>query len=324
MRVKLNVFAMVLLLVSPLGFAIGDSQQVTNPSKHQENSNQEALSHLGLTALGIYTDFKFNSTAGTNYNLFKGYSKLASVGGNNVQLGNQWTAGLEIIAVETILNSELFIDPGLPSKTHQRIRNNTLFGYVIKQLNSNWFLNLSGAYGSNKINMSSIITLPLEQQMGTASAHSTNWFANVMGLYSKGWQHWVITANARLLYSQVNNQSYSFLFPTATNLLVAPLTNNSWYLMENLELGYQQSAWVPFVNVGLLQVLSFQNSRALTNQPINGISPQLNVDKDGFRVGAGLSYGFKQFRVRIEEQYFNAGSVFSSYQTFLSLKYVAA
>jgi hypothetical protein len=73
-----------------------------------------------------------------------------------------------------------------------------------------------------------------------------------------------------------------------------------------------------------VQVLSYQNSRVLINQPINGISPQLNVDKNGFRVGAGLTYSFRQFRVRVEEQYFNAGSVYSSYQTFLGLKYAMA
>lgn len=76
--------------------------------------------------------------------------------------------------------------------------------------------------------------------------------------------------------------------------------------------------------MGLMQVLSYQNSRALTNQPLNGISPQLSLDKNGVRVGAGLTYTYKQLRVRIEEQYFNAGSVYSSYQTILGIKYALA
>lgn len=243
MRWNPNVIVFVFLLGSSLGFAKDNSQDLTKQSNNQEKTNKGPLSHLWLNALGIYTDFKFNSSEGTNYNLFKGYSKLASIGGNNVDLGNAWTAGLEIMKIDTILNSRIFISPGLPSKTHQNIQNNTLFGHLLKQLNPNWFLDFSGAYGSNKISTTTLVTLPLEEQIGAASSRSSNWFANIMGLYSKNWNNWFIIANGRLLYSQVNNHSYSVLFQQQSlNYLVAPLAHKAWYLMENVELGYQKTA----------------------------------------------------------------------------------
>ena len=97
--------------------------------------------------------------------------------------------------------------------------------------------------------------------------------------------------------------------------------------MENVEVGYNLEKfplWTVFANTGLVQVLSFTNSRALIGVPINGFSPQLNLDKNGFRVGGGLGYTHKQFTVRIEEQYYSAGSTYSSYQTLLGIKYAFA
>ena len=117
---------------------------------------------------------------------------------------------------------------------------------------------------------------------------------------------------------------YQTPFPTQT---VEPLSNKSWFLMENVELGYnleKYPSWIPFVNAGLVQVLSFQNSRPLVSIAINGISPQLNLDKNGFRLGGGLAYTHKEVTLRLEEQYYNAGNIFRSYQTILGIKYALA
>lgn len=327
MRLSGYWFSIVFLLSPHFSFAQYNTLQLTEQNATQEKTKESPLSHLWLNALGVYTDFKFHSIAGNNYNLFKGYSKLASIGGNNVLLPHHWIAGIELLKVDTILGAQTLLNPGLPAKTNQSIRNNTLFGHLLKQLNDHWFADFSAAYGKNRLNIMSFITTPTGELIGSASTSSTNWFASAMGIYSKNWKQWIITANGRLLYSEVNNGSYSFLFqPTAANQIVAPLSNKSWYLMENIELGYQleRLSWTPFINAGLVQVLSFRNSRSLTNIAINGISPQLNVDKDGVRVGGGLAYTNKQFTLRIEEQYYNAGGIYSSYQTFLGIRYALA
>ncbi|WP_127101382.1 hypothetical protein [Legionella sp. km772] len=134
-----------------------------------------------------------------------------------------------------------------------------------------------------------------------------------------------MNANARILYTTVDSGAYSFFFqtnfPTQT---IEPLSNKSWFLMENVEFGYtleKYPSWIPFINAGLVQVLSFKNSRPLVNIAINGISPQLNLDKNGVHFGGGLAYTYKDLTVRLEEQYYNAGRIFSSYQTLLGIKY---
>lgn len=287
------------------------------------------FSNLWLGALGSYTDFKFNSVAGENYNSFDGYSQQVAIAGNNIVLAPSWTAGVSLFKIETHLGAKVGISPGIPAIADQSTRNNTLYAHVMKQFNANYFLDLSAAYGWNKVNTTSFLAPGTRsQQIGYSSTHSSNWFASATGLYSKSWKRFVLTANARLLYSEVNTGSYPFIFQS--NLpaqVVQPLSNQAWYLMENVEVGYNLEKfplWTVFANTGLVQVLSFTNSRALIGVPINGFSPQLNLDKNGFRVGGGLGYTHKQFTVRIEEQYYSAGSTYSSYQTLLGIKYAFA
>ena len=298
-------------------------------SKSSETPSSGPLSHLWLNGMAAYTDFKFNSTTGKNYNIFKGYSKLASIGGNNVQLSSRWTAGVSIFKAETIVGSQLFLSPGVASLSSQSIRNNTLYGHLLNQVKPNYFLDFSAAYGRNKINTTSYIAPGTRsEQIGYAQTHNTNWFASIMGLHTTSWKKLLVTVNGRLLYSEVDSGAYSFIFNSKfPTQIVAPLTNKSWFLMENMELGYnlqQFQSFTTFANAGLVQVLSYQNSRPLVSAAINGLSPQLNLDKNGFHVGAGLGYVNKRFTLRVEEQYYNAGSTYSSFQTLLGIKYALA
>ena len=322
---------MVFLLSTQIVVAGGAGSLLqTKEDSQAENVGPEgSWKQLWLSSLGVYTDFKFNSTQGANYNLYKGYSKLASIGGNNIFLFPGLTAGVALFRVETQIGSQLFLNPGIPARASQSIRNNTLFGHVLKQFKPNFFMDLSAAYGKNKLNTTSFLNMGgAGEQVGYANTYSTNWFASLMGVYTKTWKRWLMNANGRILYSTVENGRYSFFFQTAfPTQVVEPLSNKSWFLMENVELGYnleKYPAWIPFVNAGLVQVLSYQNSRPLVNIAINGITPQLNLDKNGFRLGAGLAYTHKQFTLRLEEQYYNAGSVFTSYQTILGVKYAMA
>ena len=48
---------------------------------------------------------------------------------------------------------------------------------------------------------------------------------------------------------------------------------------------------------------------------------RINMNKDGFRLGAGVAYTYKNVSMRVEEKYYNASSTFKSYQTLVALEY---
>ena len=328
------LFTAFLLVGAQITFAKEANKSLQGQDEEQTKAvtPEGVFKNLWLSSLGVYTDFKFNSTQGTNYNSYKGYSKLGSIGGNNIFLYPGLTAGLALFRVETQLSSQILLNPGFASRSQQSIRNNTLFGHLTKQVKPNFLVDLSGAYGRNKVNITSFLDVNrggVKEQIGYANTYSTNWFASLMGLYTKTWSNrWFMNLNARLLYTSIESGTYSIFYQTAfPTQTVAPLANKSWFLMENAELGYnfeKYPAWIPFVNAGLVQVLSYRNSRPLINSAINGISPQLNLDQNGYRLGTGLAYTNKQLTVRLEEQYYNAGNIFRSYQTLLSVKYALA
>lgn len=290
--------------------------------------NKNALfSHLNFGFLGSYTDFNFDSTVGNNYNRFSGYSQLYSIGAGNIQLAPSLIAGLSLFKVKTNTHTNLSIDPGIPVSSIQNIHNDSISGHVLKQINSSFIVDLAGAYGQNKVN-TQVNLLPgtVAERVGYAKTHNNNWLATLTGLYTKPWKKFLLSANGRLLYSQIDAGRYQFDFQSALpSQVVLPLTNKALFLMENIEVGYMidsvKNPFTPFVNAGLFQVLSYSNSRPVVSVLLNGISPQLNLDKNGYRVGGGITFHHKQFMARIEEQYYNASKTYQSYQTLLVIKY---
>lgn len=282
------------------------------------------FSQASLIAIGTYTDFKFDASQGINYQLFRGHSKLGSIGGDNIILAPTWMAGLSLFRAETQIQSQLTINPQNSFRTAQNIQNNTLFGHLMKQINQNVLFDVAGAYGRNKTN--TISWTDLESDTGYAKANGSNWFASATGIYSKITNRLLTTISGRLLFTQVNNDAYSFRFNSSRpDQSIAPFTNNSLFLMENIELAYNPEKlpnWNPFVNGGLVQILSYKNSTTFTAPAINGISPQFNLDENAFHVGGGLSYSYRQFTIRLEEQYYKAGDIYSSMQTILFLRYL--
>lgn len=316
-----------ILLCNPMSlFAGGAGVENKLPAEQTQVTNNvgNMFNHFGLGALYSYTDFKFNSASSGNFNRYFGHSNLYALSGDNVVLMPGLIAGLSILKVDTKVNSKMLVQPSAFTSVRQSIRNYTLFGHVLKNINKQWAVDLSGAYGTNNINTSSILApgTPLTQY-GAAKNASSNWFLGLTAAYSKPWKKFLFSANAKVLYSQINSGAYVFNFaPQNSSLLIAPLTNKVTYIMENAELGYHVTpSFMPFVNAGLVQVAQFKNSRPLIVTPINGTLPQLNMNKPGYRVGGGLSFNRKSWSIRLEEQYYNSNNTFKSYQTLLGLKY---
>jgi hypothetical protein len=287
------------------------------------------FSHVNVGAMTSYTDFDFDSTTGDNFNRFQGYSKLYSIGAGNIALYKGWAVGVNLFTVDTQTRAQVYMAPGVPSISEQSTRNNSIFGHVIKQIKPNFFFDVAGAYGQNKVNtQSTIIPAPGVTQIGYASNHSTNWFAALTAIYSRPWNNFLLTANARLLYSQILSPEYQFTYVgSLPNQSVQPLTNQTLFSTENIEIGYKfdtkKSPLTPFLNAGLLQVLDYRNSREIVAATINGISPQLNMNKNGYRLGGGFGFQHKKFAIRLEEQYYTSAGTYRSYQTILGVKYAA-
>lgn len=273
-----------------------------------------------------YTDFDFSSVQGVNLNQFKGHSNLYSAGADHISLGSSLMAGIYYFRVDTDVNSKFILDPTPLTVSNQSIKNDTIFGHLLKIVTPQVYVDFSGGYGYNKINtFTSIAPLTTNQLVAQAHNNNSNWFLAVNGIYRKTWQKFLLRANLGVLYSQIDSGSYSYLFPVEnTTLSVNPLTNKATLILENAELGYYiNPKLMPFINGGLIQVASFSNSRPLldASSVINGSLPQLNMDKNGFRLGGGISYTYKNVTLRIEEKYYNAGGTFHSNQALASLEY---
>lgn len=285
-----------------------------------------AFNHVGLGFLASYTDFKFNSSTGSNFNRFTGHSTLYSSALGNVKITPNWIGGLALFSVVTSVRSQVSIAPGQPATAEQATHNNTIFAHVLREVKNKVFLDLSGAYGQNKVNSTSWVMPNTKfQQIGEAHNISSNWFVSAMALYSRPWNKFSFNGNVRLLYSQVNSGFYTFQFaPTLGTQAVQALTNKALFLTENLEIDYALNTKMsikPFINGGLLQVLSFSNSRPLIGAGIIGPSPQLDIRTDGYRVGGGVTFEHKKLTLRLEEQYYSSGGNYKSYQTLAGLRY---
>jgi hypothetical protein len=269
------------------------------------------LSHLSINALASYTDFTFDSESGTNY---------------NIVFSPTLAGGISLFKSQTNLGSYVNLAPGLPSVITQTTRSDIIFGHVMKAYKYDILFDLAAAYSWNRVDTTSVTAPGKSAQLGYSANNGDNWFLSVSALHSKAWKQFIVSTNARLLYSQVETGSYLFYSTTstATPQTVQPLTNQSWYLMENLELGYKLQRypqWMPFANTGLVQVLSYHNSRPSIGIAIAGSAPQLDLNKNGVHFGTGFNYTHKQFSLRLEQQYYSAGRTYYSLQTLLGLSY---
>ncbi|STY30778.1 Uncharacterised protein [Legionella wadsworthii] len=318
-----------LLLCSIFLLSTGSSAYATTLSK-DEAINQSKLSEylrkITPEFLYGYTDFKFNSTSGANFNRYNGHSNLYSGGGDHITLGQTMMAGIYYFGIDTALTSQFLINPGFVTTSNQTIHNDTIFGHLFKIFSPVIYADLSGGYGFNKFDTLTVIDSgPPEPLIAKSTNNNNNWFISLNGIYRKTWNKLLMRANVGVLFSEINTRSYNFFFPaTATFQGVAPLTNKATLFLENVELGYYIKPNVmPFISGGLIQVAQFSNSRPLIDPAsvINGSLPQLNMDKSGFRVGGGIAISFKKATLRVEEKYYNAGGVFQSYQTLAALEY---
>ena len=233
------------------------------------------------------------------------------------------TAGVYLFKVDSYIDSQFFLAPSTENLSSQSIRNNTLFGHIRKFFTPQFDVDLSLGFGQNKVSSQTIFFPNAETVSGFTSHHTSNWFFGVNGFYKKTWNKLSLRTHLGVLYSSIYAGRYSLSLPSQQTALSVPsLRNEATYFFEDVELASQLTPqFAPFVNGGLIQVGSFSNNRPFAAPLFNGSLPQLNIEKNGYRVGGGITYLYKQFAVRLEQKYYNAGSIYTSNQTILGVEY---
>jgi opacity protein-like surface antigen len=302
------------------------SMAATPPEKNfkaGDLSSGSLITYAIPDAFYNYYDFKFDSTVGANYNRFQGHSNQYGVGANTVSLPLGVMAGIYVYRVDTDVNAQFLLAPALPFVQTQSSKNDTALFHLLKRFGF-VVIDVAGAYGHNQIN-SKLIIAPNTAGASTGFGHSVNdaWFASIGTLFAKNWPDYYVKGNIRVLHSEVKSGNYQMVFmPTFNMLNVAPLTTKSTWVMENVEAGYKLSDMVtPFVTGGLVQAADYKATRPLIASPFVGGLPQLNANKNGFKVGAGVTLTHDKLAVRIEQKYYKTGSIYSSNQTLVRMIY---
>lgn len=332
MKIRLIIFSALLICNGQIAFADALSRtrntEVCSETNNADTGRAGFFQKITPEMLYGYTDFNFNSTKTGNFNHFKGHSNLYSVGADHLSLSPSVMAGIYYFRIETALASAFSFSPNPVTVSDQTIKNNTIFGHVLKVFTPQIYVDVAGGYGYNQLH--TFITLePSNLNPEVLFAHARNntdnWFVSMNGIYRKAWQKFLFRSNLGVLYSQINSPHYFLTSPsTNTTQVVDSLTNKATLLLENVEVGYFiNPKLMPFVSAGLIQVAHFSINRPIVSPAIliNGSLPQLNMNKDGFRLGAGFNYTYKNLSMRIEEKYYNASSTFTSYQTLVLLEY---
>lgn len=309
----------VLLLLFMLGNAYTGTLQSKDGGKRDDNH----FKYMSPEFLYSYLDFDFDSTTEGLFNRFQGYSNLYSTGVDHYRINPETELGLYVFKVDTNVNSQLLLIQGAQANTHQTLHNSTLFGHIRRFIGVHYSLDLAGAWGQNKIDASTLISQPdALDQTGFASYNNVNWFTSLYGAYYKTWHSTLFKAYAGVLYSQINSGSYRIDFqPVPITQNVQPLRNQITYITEALEISHPITDHLtPFINGGLIQVADYQNSRAVFVTPVSGILPQLNLNKNGYRVGGGVVLNYQRYTIRIEDKYYAAGGTFASNQALIGLE----
>jgi len=299
---------------------ISASASVDHSAKINHEPSITTVSPYSLHAGYSYRDFKFNATSLPDFVRFKGHSNLYLAGVNSIKIKDSLHVGLFINNVDSTLNISLPLGITINDVVHS----DSLFGHVLKRIKPNLFIDWLGGLGQNAINYKILASgNPGILSGGYASSRSTNWYTSIKAIYRHPWKKFLFTGNFGALYSQVNQEQFPFLLnPPQLSTNVAQLSNQSTYLLESAEVIYQFKPNVqPFLTGGLIQVLQYSNNRPIISVTTAG-SPDFNLDKSGFEVGAGFSLKYKQYVFRLEQQYYQRGSIYHSNQSMATLKVV--
>ena len=200
---------------------------------------------------------------------------------------------------------------------------NNFYGHLFQRLVQHFFVDLAAGYESNDTSGTQFSSDPeLYKYSNNESNYSKNWFASASALFTHTWKEFAFNANLGLTHAEANQDPHNLYFSqTMYPDLISSLQNKVSFLHENAELSYHANSLLqPFVGGGLLQVLNpNKGTESLLDWSLPG-SSNPNFDNNGYKIGGGLSLNYKQYVLRLEQQYFQRGELYRTNQSTLSLR----
>lgn len=274
-----------------------------------------------IHALFSYSNFDYNNDTPTALSNFQGTSYLSLIGGNNFHISNSLLAGLFFYNMNSYIN---FTQSPL-AFTSETIHNNSLVGHIFKQVKPNFALDILGGYGLNSLGFNTLSTSQMTQ-LAHAKSQGNTWYTYLKGIYNHAWTNFSLIGTAGVLYNQVNqngfNYFYTSIFTPAT--FVQSVKSQSTFAIEYAELTYKHGSKIlPFINGSLIQVLQNSiNTPAAIALSVGTLPNQIiDLNQNGFSVGAGFNWKHNKLSLRLEQQYYQRGNVYHSLQSIASLKY---
>lgn len=295
----------------------------------QDLTDSGGLSNAALDPL--YQDFKFDSARLLQTNsasslsphlVFNGLSSRSNTDEGNES--NQSPANGFFLYKLQQTDSRLSLPSNPFANNEKQSTNSSLYGHLFQRLVQHLFVDFAGGYESND-NSATRFSPDSELYKYSSSVgntYSKNWFASASALFTHTWKEFAFNANLGLTHAEANQDPYNLYFAqTMSPALDSSLQNKVSFLHENAELSYRASSLVqPFVGGGLLQVVNPNNgSQSLVNLVLPG-SLDPSLDSNGYKLGGGLSLNYKQYALRLEQQYFQRGELYRNNQSTLSFK----
>lgn len=265
-----------------------------------------------IMGLGLYDSFKFNSTKRGLFNRYNGHSTLAALGANNFEFHGFYT-GLFISNIETHLDANSLLNPGLNQSNTTNIENATLNVHVDKLLFGMLYAGVLGGYGHSTFDVQSTLnnlsTLTTSLSNKTSFEGNNNYIGGRVAYFLPYGRKISLQGNMSYVYSSFFQPGYALSYDNLPSVVVPGLTTRLGILTEAARLNYRAKENIqPFATAGLLQVVNRSYSNTVVNAATSSALPQLTLSNNGFFLGAGFMYKYKHLRLTPYYQYGERGS----------------
>lgn len=293
---------------------IKSKEMMLTPFDHQAQSSTYKQSAVNYNVL----DFKFDSAR-----LLSQDHQTNTYGAdlNHFQLNQKPSSGFFIYKMDSELSSQLR-QLSLPvPDSGKSMYSNSIYAHLITRFMQHLFFDLAGGYGQNHLGYNSGVNLNYWGRNGYSSALSKNWYASASALFTHTWKEFVFNANLQALHGDLEQDAYTLNFmANPASQVSSKLNNNVSYLEENAEISYKVNDRVqPFIGGGFLQVFDLNSHQTVSPLFSSAIS-DYNLDMNGYKLGGGLAFNYKQYVFRLEQQYFQRGNIYHGNQSTLSVK----
>lgn len=266
-------------------------------------------------------DLSFQSSMLIKSNRQHRTDAILAMGGSDFQFSKHTSGGLFLYKLDGSSNS-LLKTPAIPATdSGSGMVTNNLYGHLLTQVMTRVFVDFAAGLRQDPLRDNWTMGL-VNPKTGMPNYASKDWFASATALFNHSWKEFVFNANLSAMHSDLDRDPYALYFASIPASLQGDKARSKVsFLQENAELRYRANeTFQPFIDGGLLQVVDYANLHFGAGMQNLGPASDLSLDMNGYKVGGGLSFNYKNYAVRLEQQYFQRGARNSSNLSSLSVK----